>query len=374
MAASLLREFAARVADWSLDDEWLSAALAPLPRKESLAELPLFWERRPDGECYLCLGRNWSDLSAWEQRAQARLQVNHLLLGHLEEQTVAKNRKLAFFWQAFHYLPESLQAVWPDWQLYAGQQASLREHPLLDYLEEQLGIHPVELPLERVLAQQAYWSLSWGRKNNNSSSTDLRSQVLASFQASSLPPSWSVWVFLSQKKAKLNLPWSNILRRHLRRYHRRSLDFTHKRISKRYGTTPGIRFRKEARIGVVLDTSASMSTEVITLFYQELKLIHRLGHQLLLLEADTEVRRVQFFDPGRQKVAFPGRGNTAYDPAIQYLNQNRVDLIVYATDGLGPEPGRVRTDLLWIVQPPTGQQALIQEKMRSWPGTPIYIT
>lgn len=374
MPASPLREFAARVADWSLDDEWLSAALAPLPRKESTAELPLFWERNMGGECCLCLGAAWSGLSPLEQMAQARLQVHHLLLGHLEDQTLSKNRKLAFFWQAFHYLPESLQVVWPDWQLYVGQQDPLTEYPPLDYLEEQLGIHPVEVTLERVLAQQAHWSVISARKNDTGNSADLRSQVMASFQASSLPPSWSVWVSLSQKNAELGLHWSNILRRHLRRYHRRKLDFTHKRISKRYGTTPGIRFRKEARIGVVLDTSASMSTEALTLFYQELRLIYRLGHQLLLLEADTEVRRVQFFDPGRQEVAFPGRGNTAYDPAIQYLNQQRVDLIIYATDGLGPEPGRVNTDLLWLVQPPTGQQTIIREKMEYWPGTHIYIT
>lgn len=374
MAGQLLRAFAARVADWSLDDEWLSTALAFLPRKESTRQLPLFWERSPNGECCLCLGRDWSDLSPLEQMAHARLQVHHLLLGHLEEQTLSKNRKLAFFWQAFHYLPESLQALWPDWQQYTALRGKLPEHPEIDWLEAQLIDKPVADQLERVIAQQAFWRLPFGKSRQDSSVESLKTQVERNVLIGEVPPSWSVWVSLSQKNAKLGLHWSNILRRHLRRYHRRKLDFTQKRISKRYGTAPGIRFRKEAQIGVVLDTSASMSIEALTLFYQELRLIHRLGHQLLLLEADTAVRRVQVFDPGRQKVAFPGRGNTAYDPALHYLNQQRVDLIIYATDGLGPEPGRINTDLLWMVQPPAGQETWIQEKMRNWAGKKIFIS
>lgn len=377
MAGLLLRDFAARVADWSLDDEWLSTALVQLPRRESEEQWPVFWGRSEGGDPVLCLGQRWRELSPWEQWARARLQVHHLLLGHLAEQALRPEQHWAFFWQAYHHLPRSLQSTWPDWQAYLVEFGEIPEHPDLQELQGLVLRHNIlsrfpEL-LREVVDQQSFWRPPYGKKDSTASTEILRTQVVASLSTSEMPPSWSSWISLSQKRKTRSLDWSNLLRRHLRKYRRRKLDFTHKRSSKRYGTAPGIRLRKEAVIGVVLDTSASMPTEILARFYQELRMVHQLGHQLLLLEADTQIRRVQIFNPRQDEVAFPGRGNTNYDPAIRYLSEKRVDLILYLTDGLGPEPERVNTDLLWIVQPPGGQMLLIEEKMRNWPGEKVFI-
>ncbi|HKK76129.1 MAG TPA: VWA-like domain-containing protein [Saprospiraceae bacterium] len=377
MAGPLLRDFAARVADWSLDDEWLSTALVQLPRRESAEQWPVFWGRSEVGDPVLCLGQGWRDLSPREQWARARLQVHHFLLGHLVEQALRPEQHWAFFWQAYHYLPRSLQSTWPDWQAYESERETVPRHPSLQDLEHLVLRHNIlarfpEL-LKEVVDQQSFWRQPYGKKSTTTSTEILRTQVVASLSTSDTPPSWSAWVSLSQKRKAKVLDWSNLLRRHLRKYRRRKLDFTHKRISKRYGTAPGIRLRKEAFIGVVLDTSASMSTQLLTQFYQELQLVYQLGHRLLLLEADTQIRCVQFFDPARRKLAFPGRGNTSYDLAIRYLRDKQVDLVLYYTDGLGPEPVATAPDLLWMVEPPPGQTPLIQEKMRNWAGEKIFI-
>lgn len=377
MAGQLIRDFASCVAAWSLDDEWLSTALVQLPRRESKESLPVFWGRRESGDPILCLGQAWKNLSPNSQWAQARLTVHHLLLGHLEAYNMGPEQHWAVFWQAFHYLPDFLQSQWPEWQAFLIEIGELPIHPGLEELEKLVKKYGITQQFphlsEEVNKRQSFWAMPFGKKAQPPGKEMLRYQVEASLQALEVAPGWSDWFSLPSNGERIKLSWTNILRNHLRRHHRLQLNFTHKRISKRYGTAPGIKLRKEAFIGVVLDTSASMSTQNMLLFYRELRHIRQLGHRLLLVEADSQIRRVTFFKPGLQEISFPGRGNTSYDPALKYLQEKRVDLILYLTDGLGPEPMTPAVNLLWIVHLPPEKKGLIEEKMKNWSGRKIFI-
>lgn len=377
MSGPLLDDFAAKVADWSLKDEWLGLALAQLPRCTSVASLPVHWQVSPGEEFSLCLGSAWWDLSPREQWAHTRLQVHHLLLGHLADCPQTPRHQLAVFWQAFHYLPQDLQMAWPDWQAFVATLSPLPAHPDLSCLVEQLDHQPWRDRFAGLLAYLeqscAHWYLPFGKNNTRDAAQNLELQLITALAELPATPTWSEWVALWQKNQSVEIHWSLHLRRHLRRYRYRKLDFTHKRISRRYGSSPGIRLRQQAHLGVVLDTSASVSTGMLLRFYEELRLVHRLRHRILLLEADTAVRRVQYFDPHQQVRAFPGRGNTAYDSAIRYLVQQQVDLIIYLTDGLGPAPRSVATAILWVVQAAVQQEEAIRQKMADWPGSCIFL-
>lgn len=378
MSSALLDDFATQAANWGLEDEWLALALTQLPRTASTVPLAVFWQATPEGTHALCLGATWWALSPLEQWANTRLQVHHLLLGHLADWLRTPQDQLAVFGQAYHYLPEHLQAVWPEWQALVASWSDLPAHPDLPYFRRQLDQQDWRSRFPALLSWLAqscvHWRVPFGKSPTRQITQSLELQLTTSLAELSPAPGWSELVALWQNKRHTGIHWSTLLRWHLRRYHRRKLDVTHKRISRRYGTSPGIRLRQQALLGVVLDTSASVSTSALVRCYEELSLMHRLGHRICLLEADTAVRRVQWFDPRRSVRAFPGRGNTAYDPAIRYLADQNVDLIIYLTDGLGPPPQPVSTDLLWVVQAAAHQTEMIRQKMSSWPGSCIFLS
>lgn len=379
MTDSRLQQFAASIADWSLDDEWLATVLAQIPRAVSEEPFVLTWQGTSDGEPMLVLGSQWTALSGTAQRAHTRLLIHHLLLGHLtierdwpEDQVLP----LALFGQAFHYLPASLQQVWPDWQL-PWNALELTAYPDLETIKLVLEVQQF---LERfpdfgqqLDFYQSFWRQPFGKKKNTNYLAQRLTRQLSMAAHLDLG-SWQVWVSLSQKNRTIALPWTQVLRRQIRRYRHRALDFTHKRISKRYGTSPGIRFKKEASIGVALDTSASVPEEIFAQFYQELELLYRMGHQIQVVEIDMDIRAVYPFQPGLQGKAMEGRGNTSYDPAITYFSLLDVDLLLYFTDGLGPRPlVEAHLPIIWVVMNRYTELEFLREKMEDWPGEKVFI-
>ena len=127
---------------------------------------------------------------------------------------------------------------------------------------------------------------------------------------------------------------------------------THRRMSKRFGTFPGIRIRRKQRLAVVIDTSGSISETVLEVFFREIHGIWRNDADVIVIECDAAVQRTYPYK-GETPKAVEGGGGTAFDPALAWVRDPRngpFDACIYLTDGCAGEPDvRTRCPLLWVV-------------------------
>jgi len=94
------------------------------------------------------------------------------------------------------------------------------------------------------------------------------------------------------------------------------------------------------RVVAVIDTSGSVGHEELRAIGGELARLHRAAAEVVVVECDSEVRRVSLFRGRLREIT--GRGGTDLRPpfAARLLQRLRPDLIVYFTDGYGPAPAR----------------------------------
>ncbi len=154
------------------------------------------------------------------------------------------------------------------------------------------------------------------------------------------------------------LDWKRQLRLFASSKGRSYIFHTMKRVSKRYGTRPGIRIRRKNRVAVVIDTSGSINEKTLELFIAEIEGIFRTGAEIIIIESDAEVQNVYPFKRG-VNLTLKGGGGTAFDPAFKYINTGKsgaFDVCIYLTDGFAGEPYiKPRCSLLWVLDP-TGQK------------------
>jgi len=153
-----------------------------------------------------------------------------------------------------------------------------------------------------------------------------------------------------QRKPKVD--WKQQLRLFASSHGKTYVTHTMKRISKRFGTRPGIRIRRKNRVVVVIDTSGSISAETLEAFIAEVEGIRRSGAEITIIEADCKVQNVYPYSP-RKKIVVNGRGGTDFNPAFAYINSGKsgsFDACIYLTDGRAAEPDiRPRAPILWIL-------------------------
>jgi predicted metal-dependent peptidase len=147
--------------------------------------------------------------------------------------------------------------------------------------------------------------------------------------------------------------WRRALRIFSASARRTRIAGTYQRMSRRYGTLPGIKVQRFQRMAVVLDTSGSISDDDLSEFFAEVHALWRNGAEVTVLEADAAVQHVWRY-AGRLPGKVGGRGGTSFDPAFQWLQDARRqgvwDGCIYLTDGVAPTPTvRPPCKLLWVL-------------------------
>lgn len=376
MQQAILTQFSTFLANWSLDEETIPALLGRVPRKATAEDWTIGWSQGKDGLPTLLIGRGFQNLSEQGQRAYTQLVINQLLLGHLETDFAWNSKEedlCSYLWQAFLFLPEYLQNHWGDWSPLKRPASEPSSRVLLVDLVRKEAIvtrFPELLILARQL--QRYWSYT-AKENFNQQL--LRKELLQSLsqQSGTLSGRWQI-IVEENRRLKANFPWPLLLRNHLKRFLKSTVQATSKRPSKRYGTIPGLRVVGRAKIGVVLDTSGSVDVATLALFQKEIKKIAGSGHQVEVLEADSRIQKKYLFQ-GSLPTVLHGRGGTNYDPAIQYLEEKaKADLILYFTDGLGPPPQHwKKAPLIWLIYADADQQTILKTKQADWPGNFFFV-
>ncbi len=159
-------------------------------------------------------------------------------------------------------------------------------------------------------------------------------------------------LYIEKRNPKIN--WKRALKIFSSSSRRTKIKFTNKRISKRYGTRPGIRVQRNQKIAVGLDTSGSISNDELILFFNEIHAMWRNGAEIEVIECDDEVQNVYNYN-GKFPKFVTGQGGTDFNPVFQHINKERntiYDGCIYLTDGQAAEPTtKPRCNVFWVITP-----------------------
>jgi predicted metal-dependent peptidase len=120
---------------------------------------------------------------------------------------------------------------------------------------------------------------------------------------------------------------------------------------------PGNRVKRLHSLLVAVDTSGSIDDPTLTLFFNEIDAIWRLGAAVTVVTCDAAVQ-TSFVYEGAHSIRVGGGGGTSFDPVFRWAQEQRgrrFDGIIYLTDGFAAEPVvRPATRVLWVVTHPEG--------------------
>jgi predicted metal-dependent peptidase len=144
------------------------------------------------------------------------------------------------------------------------------------------------------------------------------------------------------------IPWGRVLRMFCASATESILDYTMKRISKRFGTRPGTVKGDVLNLAVIIDTSGSISDYQLVIFLNEIHWIWKNGAKVTVFEADTKVCD-KYEYKGKMRGEVHGRGGTNLEPAMAVV-ERKFDAAIYFTDFEAPRLSRTyRIPTLWVL-------------------------
>lgn len=150
------------------------------------------------------------------------------------------------------------------------------------------------------------------------------------------------------KTEKPVIPWGKVLRMFCASCAESILEYTMKRISKRFDCRPGTRKGDVLDLGVAVDTSGSISDDQLKLFFNEIKWIWKNGARITVYEADCSICAEYKFK-GRFTGKVHGRGGTDLEPVLKKV-EGKHDALIYFTDFYAPKiDKRYKIPILWVL-------------------------
>ena len=142
------------------------------------------------------------------------------------------------------------------------------------------------------------------------------------------------------------VPWQRLLRRYLReslgKEEQSYLPPNRRRVwQEQY--LPGPAAGQKGRLVVAVDTSGSISKDMLETFAAELKAISAFCETLTVMTCDAKVHeavRADGLADFLKKLKFKGGGGTDFQPVFDQVAKNRLrpDVLLYLTDGCGTFP------------------------------------
>ena len=155
-------------------------------------------------------------------------------------------------------------------------------------------------------------------------------------------------LILAERQPKLD--WKRVVRIFCASSGHSKIKRTVKRISKRYGTRPGVKIQRMQRLLVAVDTSGSIDQDMVESFFTEIHGAWRAGASVTVVECDAEVQRSYEYR-GKPPIVVHGGGGTDFEPVFRWMRKQRsFDGCLYLTDGYGSAPEtRPTCKLLWVI-------------------------
>ena len=121
-----------------------------------------------------------------------------------------------------------------------------------------------------------------------------------------------------------------------------------RKYNKRYSGNPGLKIKHKNHICVGVDTSGSVSNSELKEFMSELTHMHKPGHQITVVQCDTQINSVEVFNP-KKDWDIKGRGGTDFQPVIDHYNEKgHYTALIYLTDGEAYTPDNCPKNTLWV--------------------------
>lgn len=158
------------------------------------------------------------------------------------------------------------------------------------------------------------------------------------------------------KNSRGELPWNLYLHRLMgtvESNRKKTITRRNRRQPDRLDLRGELRSHK-ANIVVAIDISGSISDEEFKQAMKEvLGIVKNYNHEITIIECDDEIRREYKVKSVKDiKERLNKRGSTKFNPVFEYANHNKVNLLVYFTDGKGEEKLKVTPrgyHILWVI-------------------------
>lgn len=154
---------------------------------------------------------------------------------------------------------------------------------------------------------------------------------------------------------ELNKPivnWRQHLRMFVSRLGKNDTVSTRKRRNRRYGIQyPGHKKQPELHLATVIDTSGSVTDDILTKLVSELNAIHKNGVKITVIHCDAAVHEVHDFNPNK-KIDFKGGGGTLYQPGLDKAGEIGADGVIYFGDMYASDINELQKPnmpVLWVV-------------------------
>jgi predicted metal-dependent peptidase len=144
--------------------------------------------------------------------------------------------------------------------------------------------------------------------------------------------------------------WRRVLQQFIYRATIVNTVLTRKRPNRRYEFVDGNRVECKLDLLIGLDTSGSIDSETLSLFFGEIEKIKALGMKIRVAECDTQIGRVYEYKH-IPKNDITGGGGTNFKPVFELANTLKPNCIVYLTDGYGEYPDCSKIPTLWCISP-----------------------
>lgn len=144
----------------------------------------------------------------------------------------------------------------------------------------------------------------------------------------------AVDIMTEQKKPVIS--WQSLLRDFVASSTETTLDYTNKRCSKRFGTRPGTIKKAVLNLAVGIDTSGSVDTRDIEMFFNELYWMSKEQCDITVFECDTKIHRETPFSQF-DCANVVGRGGTDLEPVFKEATERNFDALIYFTDAEAPK-------------------------------------
>ncbi len=160
----------------------------------------------------------------------------------------------------------------------------------------------------------------------------------------------------SLKNSKGELPWNIYLHRIMGTVEsnkKKTITRRNRRQPDRLDLRGELRNHK-AEIAVALDISGSIDNEEFKQAIKEvLHIVKNYNHEITIIECDDEIRRVYKVKSVKDiKNRINTGGGTKFTPVFEYANYNKLNLLVYFTDGKGEDQLHAKPmgyKVLWVI-------------------------
>jgi predicted metal-dependent peptidase len=146
------------------------------------------------------------------------------------------------------------------------------------------------------------------------------------------------------------IDWKSYFRRFVGNSDKIYTKKTRKKLNKRFDGNPALKIKTKKHILVAIDTSGSVSNDELAEFFAEIKHMYKSGVKLSIVECDADIHKIYDYK-GKTPEFVHGRGGTAFQPVVDYLQHNnkKYTSLIYLTDGECPAPTKPCKPTLWVL-------------------------